>query len=180
MSFVRYIHDNPDALQDQTLQTLYPGTTSGKSLTSVVPPENAIAFVKKLAVGAKAVANASACGSVLAGQTSESDEHEDVGVWLAPGDYGAGHERDAIEALGLKTWRNKKVSSLKLDGTTHLPETFKPSGATGELSALLGELRDLSLFAVEGGPGSSVAYVLLGRMDNEDGWAGLIGVGISS
>ena len=114
MSFVRYIDDNPDALQEQTLQTLYPGTTSGKSLTSVVPPENAIAFVKKLATGAKTVANANACGSVLAGQTSESDEHEDVGVWLAPGEYGIGHERDAVEALGLKTWRNKKVMLLKL------------------------------------------------------------------
>ena len=109
MSFVRYIDDNPEALQEQTLQTLYPGTTTGKSLTSVVPPQNAIAFVKKLAVGAKAVANANACGSLLAGQTSESDEHEDVGVWLAPGEYGAGHERDAIEGLGLKTWRTSKV-----------------------------------------------------------------------
>lgn len=113
MSFVRYIDDNPDALQEQTLQTLYPGTTTGKSLTSVVPPQNAITFVKKLASGAKAVANASACGSVLAGQTSESDEHEDVGVWLAPGEYGTGHERDAIEALGLKIWRNKKVRLIR-------------------------------------------------------------------
>lgn len=76
-----------------------------------------------------------------------------------------------------------QVSPLKLDASTHLPETFRPSGSANEqatLSGLLGELHDLSVFVVEGGPGSSTAYVLLGRMDNDDGWAGLIGVGISS
>ena len=70
-----------------------------------------------------------------------------------------------------------------IDAGTHLPETFRPSGATSDLaalSALLGELRDLTSFTIEGGPGSSIAYVLLGRMDDDDGWAGLIGVGISS
>ena len=71
---------------------------------------------------------------------------------------------------------------MKLDAFSHLPETFKPTASSDQaaLSALLGELRDLAFFEIEGGPGSSVAYVLLGRMDNDDGWAGLIGVGISS
>lgn len=48
---------------------------------------------------ATAAATSVACGSVLAGQTSESDDFGDIGFWLGPGPYGRGNEHEVLEAL---------------------------------------------------------------------------------
>ena len=39
------------------------------------------------------------CGSVLAGLTSESDDFGDVGLWLGPGSFGPGKEKEALKAM---------------------------------------------------------------------------------
>ena len=53
-----------------------------------------------------------ACGSVLAGQTSESDEFGDAGFWLGPGSYGQGDELEILRALGLADRAGQLVSSV--------------------------------------------------------------------
>ena len=65
-------------------------------------------FVNELTAEANKAAESLFCGSILAGQSSETDEYGDVGVWL--GDLGIGptasrSDSEAIvEALSLTRW----------------------------------------------------------------------------
>ena len=65
-------------------------------------------YLNELAAEANEAAASLFCGSILAGQSSETDEFGDVGVWL--GDLGIGpgeSELDSgaiVEALSLTPW----------------------------------------------------------------------------
>lgn len=63
--------------------------------------------VPPLTLLANAAAASLACGSILAGQSSESDEFGDVGFWLGPGPYTHDASDDGARAL------------LRALGTTH-------------------------------------------------------------
>jgi hypothetical protein len=52
------------------------------------------------AANSTSAANEDACGSVLAGQTSEADEYGDICVWLRTGPYSEGHV-NILRALNL-------------------------------------------------------------------------------
>ena len=67
-------------------------------------PSEVQTYLHSLTLAANAVANENACGSVLAGQGSESDEFGDVACWLGQGDYGPGRETNVLQALGLQSW----------------------------------------------------------------------------
>lgn len=60
-------------------------------------------FLAHLTQSAASVASSLACGSVLAGTTSETDEYGDVAFWLGEGEFGLGREHDIFDALGLKS-----------------------------------------------------------------------------
>lgn len=65
-------------------------------------------YVNKLTAEANKAAASLFCGSILAGQSSETDEYGDVGVWLGDLEIGPGAskpESEAIlEALSLTLW----------------------------------------------------------------------------
>ena len=68
--------------------------------------QSTASYLKELMCVANAAATSVFCGSVLAGHTSEADEFGDVALFLGPGgdpgvDFGPGHERDVVNALGL-------------------------------------------------------------------------------
>ncbi|KAI0633623.1 hypothetical protein C8Q77DRAFT_1115963 [Trametes polyzona] len=143
-------------------------------------------YLKQLARVANNAAASLACGSILAGHTSEADEYGDVAVWLGPGDFGPGHERDALAALGLadKIPRDGRIREVQISPETGLPATVRlPSETTGsviQLRELLGHLRQARVFTVDGSP--MVLYLLLGRYSSEEqsGVAGLLGLGIET
>lgn len=84
---------NPPYLDARTAPILVPrGEASGD-----VERE----FLADLTQRAAAAASSLACGSILAGTTSESDEYGDVAFWLDGGDFVPGREREILNALGL-------------------------------------------------------------------------------
>jgi hypothetical protein len=78
------------------------------------PPAPVQSFLVELVRAAHAAAEASACGSALAGLTSESDEYADVALWI-PADHplavdvSSSSASGVLDALGLSTWEAKKV-----------------------------------------------------------------------
>jgi hypothetical protein len=95
-----------------TLTRLYSHSPSSASATSsallapsaAAPPSpEARESLDSLAAHAQAAAEALACGSILAGHSSESDDYADVPLWL-----GAASERPepsaVLRALGLEAW----------------------------------------------------------------------------
>jgi hypothetical protein len=65
-------------------------------------------YVDELAVEANKAAASLYCGSILAGQSSETDEYGDVGVWLGDLEIGPAAGKPAseviVEALSLTHW----------------------------------------------------------------------------
>lgn len=60
-------------------------------------------YLRQLTRSANAAAASLACGSILAGHTSETDEYGDVAIWLgSDGEHGTGHELDVLSLLGLE------------------------------------------------------------------------------
>lgn len=70
-------------------------------------------LMRKIVDDAQKAALAVPCGSILAGEGSESDDYGDVGVWLGQGEFKKGSEKESAEqvlkALGLTSWANGKV-----------------------------------------------------------------------
>jgi len=70
-------------------------------------------YVDELTAEANKAAAELFCGSILAGQSSETDEYGDVGVWLGDLEIGPG-ARDSeaiVEALSLTHWAREVSSS---------------------------------------------------------------------
>lgn len=57
------------------------------------------AQIKDLVLAAQDASFKVPCGSILAGASSESDDFGDVGLWLGPGDFGPGKEREVLRAM---------------------------------------------------------------------------------
>ncbi|KAI0063699.1 hypothetical protein BV25DRAFT_1824271 [Artomyces pyxidatus] len=184
----------PDpATHQATIMHLYRSSaltaTSTDQAASTPPPPKVIQdYLEDLTRLANTVASASACGSILAGQGSESDDFGDVGVWLGEGTFGAGHGDEVLKALKLQSWLDdgRKVHEEKLQSSTSLPATFKPTSSKDaeQLKNLLDKLQDKYYFFVDGGAelNGEVAYFLVGHLtiDGASGWAGLMGLGVAA
>ncbi|KAI0268798.1 hypothetical protein BC834DRAFT_821210 [Gloeopeniophorella convolvens] len=174
-----------NAYQKSTLAHLYRTSSIIKSASSIRPPPPEIrVYIKDLASAANNTANENACGSILAGQGSESDEYGDVGVWLGDGSYSEGNETNILRALNLYE-SGQEPTPGQLEPSTSLPSTFKPSSSDelDKLSFLLAKLHDKFYFTVKAGlnGGGSVLHFLIGRLDEGimSGWVGLVGIDIA-
>lgn len=91
-------------------KTLKPPSFSDEHLALVAadvsPSTASLQATGDLGRTAAEAAFATSCGSLLAGQSSESDEFGDVAILLGEGEYGPGHEAEVLEALGLKHWKD--------------------------------------------------------------------------
>jgi len=154
------------------------------------PPQSPLReYLEDLTFSANNAANSLACGSLLAGQTSESDEYGDVSFWLGEGDYSKGHERDVLKALKLEPsfGHHLEIHGLEMS-SAHLPTCVQMPQPTPEAEACVGmlsQLQDVYAFTAEPLPREkgAIAYFLLGHYDHKEGasgWAGLVGVGICS
>ncbi|KAF9653010.1 hypothetical protein BDM02DRAFT_3108680, partial [Thelephora ganbajun] len=144
-------------------------------------------YVNELTAEANEAAASLFCGSILAGQSSETDEYGDVGVWLGDLEIGpAASKSDSeaiVEALSLTHW-TEEVRILGISAETRLPVNIPPGSTIKRVGELLGQLTDTVGLTVKGGSGGpanpgTVIYVTVGRLGGA-GWAGLVGVGISS
>ena len=97
-----FYYDQESTHQKATLARLYRNSSLIKvaSLISVPPPEVRV-YLRDLASTANSTANENSCGSVLAGQGSDTDEFGDICFWLGSGPYGEGHEANVLRALNL-------------------------------------------------------------------------------
>ena len=95
-------------LRDIQLEESVNVTGTGEGILGVPASGEVEKYVNELTAEANKAAESMLCGSVLAGQSSETDEYGDVGVWL--GDIGIGptasrSDSEAIvEALSLTRW----------------------------------------------------------------------------
>jgi len=97
-----FYYDSENNYQKATLAHLYRNSSLIKvaSLISVPPPEVRV-YLRDLAAAANTTANENSCGSVLAGQGSDTDEFADICFWLGNGPYGEGHEANVLRTLNL-------------------------------------------------------------------------------
>jgi len=179
-----FIFDSENTYQRATLAHLYRNSSIIKvaSLISAPPPEVRV-YLRDLASAANSTANENACGSVLAGQTSEADEFGDICLWLGTGLYGEGHEADILRALNLSD-STRRITSGQLHSSTSLPQTFKVlnSNEFTKLSVLLSKLQNKFYFRMNSGSdASTVAHFLVGRLSEGilSGWVALVGIGIT-
>jgi len=149
------------------------------------PSEKVKGKIKALVEAAEEAATSLACSSILAGQGSESDEHGDVGIWLGDGPYGEGQEHEVLKALDLLHWAGgEKVIAVELQLPNSLPSTLSANldfqVSVDKFAKLLSSFTQKHCFCVKQGSIRSglVAFFLLGKLDGEDGWGGLVGVGV--
>jgi len=174
-----------------TVAAIYGGSrlsslVNQSSLHQKLPSKEATEYLQALTESAHKGTESRPYDSVLVGQSSEADGYGDVSFWIGPGRYGSGNETEVLKALGLSSdWAlERKIRPLELSSSTHLP-TFligaDDDEAVSPLVGLLKKLNDVYAFTSESEirDGPAVLYILLGRFGDE-GWAGLVSVGIVS
>ncbi|KAF8268643.1 hypothetical protein EI94DRAFT_1134510 [Lactarius quietus] len=180
-----FYYDLENTYQKATLAHLYRTSSLIKvaSLISVPPPEVRV-YLRDLASIANSTANENSCGSVLAGQGSDTDEFGDICFWLGSGPYGEGHEVNVLRALNLYD-STRQITPGQLQPSTSLPSNFKllHMNEFTKLSVLLTKLRDKVYFCMNGGPraNGTTVHFLVGRLaeGNLSGWVGLVGIGMT-
>ena len=197
-----FIFDSENTYQKATLAHLYRNSSIIKvaSLISAPPPEVRV-YLRDLASAANSTANENACGSVLAGQSSEADEFGDICVWLGTGAYSEGHEVNILRVLNLSDSTRQarhrphfatfpgahffwQITSGQLNSPTSLPSTFKVlnSNEFTKLSVLLAKLQNKFYFRTDSGPSAdgTVIHLLVGHLAEGvlSGWVALVGIGI--
>ncbi|CAG7846232.1 SubName: Full=Uncharacterized protein {ECO:0000313/EMBL:CCA68836.1} [Serendipita indica DSM 11827] len=151
-------------------------------------------YLDELTRAAFEVSTSLLCSSVLAGQSSESDEYGDVGVWV--GSLTQKDPENVLQNLGLADWVNYKKGKIVTAGASPspLPSALTSSGSFSSetpkihmdsLSMLLNNLDSPLEFRVEGLGGGITLYFLVGKLshakggfEGDDGYAGLVGVGV--
>jgi len=176
-----------------TIAVIYGGSQPSLVNQSLHPKpasEEASEYIRALAESAYKGTKSRPYDSVLVGQSSEADGYCDVSFWIGPGNYGQGDETEVVKVLGLSHWAGGKIHPLELASSTHLPLNISsPSSGTSSgddeaispLVDLLNRLNDIYAFTIDGETqdGLATLYILLGRFGDE-GWAGLVSVGILS
>jgi hypothetical protein len=83
-------------------------TGTGEAILKRPASSEVEGYLNELTVEANEAAASLFCGSILAGQSSETDEYGDVGVWLGDLEIGpASSKSDSeaiVEALSLTRW----------------------------------------------------------------------------
>ncbi|KAI0280993.1 hypothetical protein BGY98DRAFT_1075680, partial [Russula aff. rugulosa BPL654] len=144
------------------------------------PPPEVRVYLRDLASAANSTANENACGSVLAGQTSEADEFGDICVWLGTGAYSEGHEVNILRVLNLSDSTRQALEFANIAAVT-----FKVlnSNEFTKLSVLLAKLQNKFYFRADSGPSAdgTVIHLLVGHLAEGvlSGWVALVGIGIS-
>ncbi|OCH91812.1 hypothetical protein OBBRIDRAFT_886717 [Obba rivulosa] len=140
-------------------------------------------FLCELTLAANAAANSLACGSILAGQTSETDEFGDVAFWLGEGPFGKGFENEVLKALGFAP----QLPLAKIYPLDLFVQISPEQESAKEAIYLLSRFKDTFAFTVEnlvgGTLGNPTVYILVGRLEGDGyapGWGGLIGMGVAS
>jgi len=156
---------------------------------AVFPPSLQIQeHLRDLILSAHEGANDLCCGSILAGQGSETDEYGDIGFWLGDGPYGD-NPPEVLNAIGLECFGGDKASASTIGRIsltpTGLPESLwppPPDPSLSKLKDLLSALDNKYAFFVKGGSfaGGVVLHVLLGevKFGEEHGWGGILSIGI--
>jgi len=179
-----FYYDLENTYQKATLAHLYRNSSLIKvaSLISVPPPEVRV-YLRDLASIANSTANENSCGSVLAGQGSDTDEFGDICFWLGSGPYGEGREANVLRALNLYD-STRRITPGQLQPSTSLPSSFKLLHVNEytKLSVLLTKLRDKFYFCMNSGAraNGTTVHFLVGRLaeGNLSGWVGLVGIGM--
>ncbi|KAG1812443.1 uncharacterized protein BJ212DRAFT_1369776 [Suillus subaureus] len=141
-----------------------------------VAPQAVTDYLEKLVRAAQQTAESHYCGSFVAGQTSESDEFADIGVWLGEGNYQRNHEKEVLDKLGLIAWADAEIDQMD----RLYDEKWKVKLEGSEESAigkLLDSLEDCHRFFARR-QDSCFACFLIGR--SKAGWCGLAGIGVAS
>jgi hypothetical protein len=106
-----------------TISTLYSDSQpiltnqSSPRILCLAPADDEIVeFLQKLTTQANDAASSLACGSILAGHSSESDEFGDIAFHIGSGDYAQGNEMKVLQALQVsQSWAHGNVSQLSTD-----------------------------------------------------------------
>ncbi|QRW00241.1 hypothetical protein RhiJN_28259 [Ceratobasidium sp. AG-Ba] len=136
-----------------------------------LPEPDALKQTYEFASSANIFAERQFCGSILAGQGSESDEFADVGFWCGEIDE-SNNETSILSSLSLGSWV-EKGNIIRLDNAPL--STLR----TSEIWDLFEGLGGLVEFRVERpDSGGRVMHVVAGK--GVDGWCGMIGIGVWS
>lgn len=154
-------------------------------------------FLEELTRASFEVATSLMCSSVLAGQSSESDEYGDVGIWV--GTLSQKDPWEVLSNLGLKEWIQSKGGKIVNVAPSPSPLPSALTSTSGSqssvaatpkihmdaLSALLNNVDSTLEFRVEGLGGGVVLYFFVGELsehkggfESGSGYAGLVGVGV--
>ncbi|PSS30950.1 hypothetical protein PHLCEN_2v2519 [Hermanssonia centrifuga] len=145
------------------------------------PPTDAADFLTELTACANAAATSAACGSILAGHNSETDEFGDIAFWLGPGSYEQGNELAVLRALDLPVGSHPEIEPVELSPSTRLPTSAGLTMTTTATERLVGLLTRLSnphgfRTKLTRPEGDLIVYILAGQRDA--GWMGLLGLGM--
>ncbi|KAJ7730883.1 hypothetical protein DFH07DRAFT_848297 [Mycena maculata] len=144
------------------------------------PSDGILRTLTQLATSAQAAAESAACASILAGNSTDGDSEEggdgDVAVWLGPGEFGKGKEKNVLAQLGLDS--NYKTSPVTFS-PSGIPATVTPSdtAALKDFATKLEGLSDRHCFSVRPPDSSEVLFSLVGKAAGDAGWGGLVGIG---
>ncbi|KAL1748592.1 hypothetical protein HDZ31DRAFT_29305 [Schizophyllum fasciatum] len=149
--------------------------------SSSLPDETVQNYLYSLAKHAEAAAVSQSCSSILAGLGSESDDFGDVAVWLGQGEYGRGHEADALKRLGFEKWATHGQISV-LPPSSVLASYSQSTPELAKLAEQIAWLTDAHFFRLQvpGMSGGVVVFFYLGRFavhGKPAGWGGLVGMG---
>ncbi|KAG1799803.1 uncharacterized protein HD556DRAFT_1344976 [Suillus plorans] len=147
------------------------------SHTEVVPQDVTL-YLEKLVRAAQQTAESHYYGSFVAGQSSESDEFADIGVWLGEGNYQRNHEKEILNKLGLIEWADAEI--VQMGGLYDEKLKVELEGSDSEANAVrtfLDSLEDCHRFFARR-QDSYFACFLVGR--SKAGWCGLASIGVAS
>lgn len=150
------------------------------SHTEIIP-QDVTFYLEKLVRAAQQTAESHYYGSFVAGQSSESDEFADIGVWLGEGNYQRNHEKEILDKLGLIEWEDAEI--VQMDGLyDDIDEKLKVEleGSESEanvIRTLLDSLENCHRFFARR-QDSYFACFLVGR--SKAGWCGLASIGVAS
>lgn len=149
--------------------------------SSSLPDETVQNNLYSLARLAEAAAVSQSCSSILAGLGSESDDFGDVAVWLGEGQFGRGHEVDALKRLGFEKWATHGQISV-LPPSSLLASFKQPTPELARLAEHVAWLTGAHFFRVQvpGMSGGVVVFFYLGQLalhGKPSGWGGLVGMG---
>ncbi|KAI5835777.1 hypothetical protein K523DRAFT_325661 [Schizophyllum commune Tattone D] len=146
--------------------------------SSSLPDQTTQNYLYSLAKDAEEAAVSQSCSSILAGLGSESDDFGDVAVWLGQGEYGRGHEADALKRLGFEQWATHGQISV-LPPSSVLANFKQPTPQLAKLAEDIAWLTDAHFFRLQvpGMSGGVVVFFYLGQLaahGKPAGWGGLM------